>query len=186
MPKKASGRGTMYTPVKKPFLVLNVGIVKPISEGGWDRVHAIHLSVYAKKNRTVESLCRCFTNLRSCKAPSGDPTIPVEICARTKCGTGSSKEEEDYDDMVGAEEEEDEDGSQELLGPNMVQTLPTPSKKGKEVIKVEHEDSSMSEDSTDMSAFKALPFKKAKLAKKKDTGKGGSKEVDEKKKGGKG
>eukprot|EP00957_Ditylum_brightwellii_P177321 13507313-Ditylum_brightwellii.AAC.1 len=67
----------------------------------------------------------------------------------------------------------------------MVQTLPTPSKKGKEVIKLEHKDSSMSEDSTDMSVFKALPFKKARLAKKKDAGKGGRKEVDEKKKGGK-
>eukprot|EP00957_Ditylum_brightwellii_P175666 13375419-Ditylum_brightwellii.AAC.1 len=68
----------------------------------------------------------------------------------------------------------------------MVQTLPTPSKKGKEVIKVEHEDSRMSEDSIDISAFKAPPFKKARLVKKKDAGKGGSKEVEEKKKGGKG
>eukprot|EP00957_Ditylum_brightwellii_P091969 7002449-Ditylum_brightwellii.AAC.1 len=88
----------------------------------------MHLSVYAKKNRTVESLRRCFTNLRSCKAPSGDPNIPMEVREaklawvqirdRTECGTGSSKEEDDAD-MFGAEnvdeEEEDEDGSQELL-----------------------------------------------------------------------
>eukprot|EP00957_Ditylum_brightwellii_P146178 11130241-Ditylum_brightwellii.AAC.1 len=95
MPKKASGRGVTYTPAKKHFLVLNVEIVKPNSEGGWDRVHAMHLSVYTKKNQTVESLHCCFTNLRSCKAPSGDPNIPVEvwkaklawvqICARTEC-----------------------------------------------------------------------------------------------------
>eukprot|EP00957_Ditylum_brightwellii_P085715 6521349-Ditylum_brightwellii.AAC.1 len=121
----------------------------------------MHLSVYAKKNQTVESLRRCFTTLQSCKAPSGDLTIPVEvreaklawiqIRARTKCGNGSSNEEEDDDDLLVAEEvgeeEEYEEGSKELLG--LAQTLPTPSKKGKEVIKVEHEDSSMSEDSTD-------------------------------------
>mmetsp|Transcript_33060 Transcript_33060/g.48509 ORF Transcript_33060/g.48509 Transcript_33060/m.48509 type:complete len:248 (+) Transcript_33060:515-1258(+) len=68
----------------------------------------------------------------------------------------------------------------------MAQTLLMPSKKGKEVIEVEHEDSSMSEDSTDMSAFEVPHFKKARLVKKKDAGKGGSKEGDEKKKGGKG
>jgi len=79
MPKKTSGRGAAYTPAEKRFLVSNVGIVKPISEGGWDRVRAMHLSVYAKKNRTVESLCHCFATLRSCKAPSGDPTIPMEV-----------------------------------------------------------------------------------------------------------
>jgi hypothetical protein len=54
------------------------------------------------------------------------------------------------------------------------------------VIEVVHKDSSMSEDSTDMSAFKSPPFKKTRLVKKKDAGKGGSKEGDEKKKGGKG
>eukprot|EP00957_Ditylum_brightwellii_P024265 1830294-Ditylum_brightwellii.AAC.1 len=70
----------------------------------------------------------------------------------------------------------------------MAQTLPAPSKKGKEVIKVGNKDSSMSENSTDMSAFEVPPFKKARLAalKKKDAGKGGRKEADEKKKGGKG
>eukprot|EP00957_Ditylum_brightwellii_P176878 13473329-Ditylum_brightwellii.AAC.1 len=78
MPKKTSRRGAAYTPAKKRFLVSNVELAKPISKGGWDRVHAIYLSVYAKKNQTVESLCRCFTTLRSCKAPSGDPMIPVE------------------------------------------------------------------------------------------------------------
>eukprot|EP00957_Ditylum_brightwellii_P190837 14528997-Ditylum_brightwellii.AAC.1 len=59
----------------------------------------------------------------------------------------------------------------------MAQTLPTPFKKGNEVIGVEHKDSSMSEDSTDMSAFKAPPFKKARLvaSKKKDAAKGGKK-----------
>eukprot|EP00957_Ditylum_brightwellii_P106475 8122753-Ditylum_brightwellii.AAC.1 len=62
-------------------------------------------------------------------APSGDPTIPVEvreaklvwiqIRARTKCGTESSNEEKDDDDLLVAEEvdeeEEYEEGSQELL-----------------------------------------------------------------------
>eukprot|EP00957_Ditylum_brightwellii_P082671 6286427-Ditylum_brightwellii.AAC.1 len=90
-------------------------------------------------------------------------------------------------DEDGCKEEEDEDGSQDLLGPNMVQTLLKPYKKGKEIIDVEHENSSMSEDSTDMSAFKVPPFKEARLAasKKEDAGKGGRKEVDKKKKGGK-
>eukprot|EP00957_Ditylum_brightwellii_P095201 7250710-Ditylum_brightwellii.AAC.1 len=153
-PKRASGRGVVYTPAKKCFLVLNVGIVKPILEGGWDRVHTMHLSIHAKKNWTVEPLHCCFTNLWSCKAPSGDPTIPVkvreaklawvQIHVKMECSTRSSDEEEDGD-MFGEdvdEEEEDEDGSQELLGPNIAQTLPTPFKKGKEVIEVEHEDSS--------------------------------------------
>eukprot|EP00957_Ditylum_brightwellii_P178681 13609895-Ditylum_brightwellii.AAC.1 len=65
MSKRTSGRGAAYIPAEKHFLVLNVGIVKPISEGGWDRVYAMHLSVYAKKNWTLESLCCCFTNLQS-------------------------------------------------------------------------------------------------------------------------
>eukprot|EP00957_Ditylum_brightwellii_P179304 13660091-Ditylum_brightwellii.AAC.1 len=70
----------------------------------------------------------------------------------------------------------------------MVQTLRTPFKKGKEVIEVEHEYSSVSEDSTSMSAFEVLPFKKARLmaSKKKDAAKGEKIEVDEKKKGRKG
>eukprot|EP00957_Ditylum_brightwellii_P088160 6715137-Ditylum_brightwellii.AAC.1 len=79
MPKKTSGRGAVYTSADKRFLVSGVGNVKPISEGGCYRVHAMHLSAYAKKNQTVESLRRCFTALWSCKAPSGDPTIPVEV-----------------------------------------------------------------------------------------------------------
>eukprot|EP00957_Ditylum_brightwellii_P166573 12679383-Ditylum_brightwellii.AAC.1 len=81
----------------------------------------MHLSVYAKKNQTVESLHHCFANLRSCKVPSGDPTIPVEvreaklawvqIHAKMECSTRLSDKEEDGD-MCGDdvdEKEEDED-----------------------------------------------------------------------------
>eukprot|EP00957_Ditylum_brightwellii_P150832 11485135-Ditylum_brightwellii.AAC.1 len=131
MPKRACGRYAAYTLAEKRFLVSNAGIVKPILEGGWDKMHTMHLSVYAKKNWTVESLCCCFTNFRSCKAPSGDPTIPVEVwevklaCvqihAKTECSTRSSDEEEDGN-MFGEdvdEKEEDKNGSQELLDPNM-------------------------------------------------------------------
>eukprot|EP00957_Ditylum_brightwellii_P010626 804559-Ditylum_brightwellii.AAC.2 len=56
MPKKTTGRGAAYTSAKKRYLVTNVGIAKPISEGGWERVHIMNLS-----------------------APSGDLTIPVEV-----------------------------------------------------------------------------------------------------------
>eukprot|EP00957_Ditylum_brightwellii_P128301 9785764-Ditylum_brightwellii.AAC.1 len=61
-----------------------------------------------------------------------------------ECSTRSCDKEEDGD-MFGEDiddDEEDEDGSQELFSPNMAQTLPMPFKKGKEVIEVEHEDSS--------------------------------------------
>eukprot|EP00957_Ditylum_brightwellii_P142105 10827305-Ditylum_brightwellii.AAC.1 len=56
----------------------------------------------------------------------------------------------------------------------MAQTLPTLSKK--EIIEVKNkDDSSDSEESTDMSAFKAWPFNKTKVDKKKVAGKRGKK-----------
>eukprot|EP00957_Ditylum_brightwellii_P108939 8310469-Ditylum_brightwellii.AAC.1 len=77
--KKSSGRGTAYTPAKKHFLVSNVGVVLPVSESGWERVHAMHIAVYGKKNRIVESLQRCLTNLHRTSAQSGNPSITEEI-----------------------------------------------------------------------------------------------------------
>eukprot|EP00957_Ditylum_brightwellii_P194001 14775076-Ditylum_brightwellii.AAC.1 len=79
MPKKTSGRGAAYTSVEKRFLMLNVRIVKPISEGRWERMHSMHLSVYVNKNQTVESLCQSFTTLHCTKAPFGDPSLPVKV-----------------------------------------------------------------------------------------------------------
>eukprot|EP00957_Ditylum_brightwellii_P044846 3402245-Ditylum_brightwellii.AAC.1 len=38
---------------QKPFLVLNAGVILPVSESGWERVHAMHIAVYGKKNQTV-------------------------------------------------------------------------------------------------------------------------------------
>eukprot|EP00957_Ditylum_brightwellii_P085870 6532731-Ditylum_brightwellii.AAC.1 len=62
MPKKTHGRGVAYTTAKKRYLVMNIGLVKPVSKGDWERVHNMHLSVYGYKNQTVESLrwCYCF------------------------------------------------------------------------------------------------------------------------------
>eukprot|EP00957_Ditylum_brightwellii_P012903 974980-Ditylum_brightwellii.AAC.1 len=72
------------------------------------------------------------------------------------------------------DEEEDEDATQALLGPHMAQMLLTLSKK--EVIKVKHEVIRNLDNSTNMSAFEAWPFKKAKIVaqkkKKKSTAKG--------------
>eukprot|EP00957_Ditylum_brightwellii_P129463 9875488-Ditylum_brightwellii.AAC.1 len=45
----------------------------------WEDVHAMHIAAYDKKNRTVESLRWCFTNLHITRAPSGDPTIAEEF-----------------------------------------------------------------------------------------------------------
>eukprot|EP00957_Ditylum_brightwellii_P156429 11905476-Ditylum_brightwellii.AAC.1 len=56
--KKTSGRGAAYTTTEKHLLVSNVGIVLPILELGWDRVHGMHIKLYGAKNRTVESLRR--------------------------------------------------------------------------------------------------------------------------------
>eukprot|EP00957_Ditylum_brightwellii_P048644 3691284-Ditylum_brightwellii.AAC.1 len=62
----------------------------------------MHIAVYGKKNRTVESLQLCFTNLHCTRAPSGDPSISEEIRemklawlqiqAKSECLTGSSNE----------------------------------------------------------------------------------------------
>eukprot|EP00957_Ditylum_brightwellii_P027321 2065363-Ditylum_brightwellii.AAC.1 len=68
-----------YNPAKKIFLVSNVGVVLPVSEHGWERVHAMHISVYGKKNRNVESLKWTFNNLHCTRAPTSNPSIPEEI-----------------------------------------------------------------------------------------------------------
>eukprot|EP00957_Ditylum_brightwellii_P088580 6746988-Ditylum_brightwellii.AAC.1 len=39
----------------------------------------MHISVYGKKNRTVESLRQTFTNLHQTRALSGDPSMSEEI-----------------------------------------------------------------------------------------------------------
>eukprot|EP00957_Ditylum_brightwellii_P088328 6728178-Ditylum_brightwellii.AAC.1 len=77
--KKASGRGAAYITAEKCFLVSNVSIVLPMLELEWDKVHGIHIELYGAKNRTVESLRCCFTNMHRTKAPSGDPVIAQEI-----------------------------------------------------------------------------------------------------------
>eukprot|EP00957_Ditylum_brightwellii_P153205 11660814-Ditylum_brightwellii.AAC.2 len=56
MSKKPSGSGMTYTTAEKRFLVSNVGVVLPISESGWERVHEMHIELYYSKNSTVESL----------------------------------------------------------------------------------------------------------------------------------
>eukprot|EP00957_Ditylum_brightwellii_P070871 5386217-Ditylum_brightwellii.AAC.1 len=130
MPKKTCGRGAAYISAKKSFLITNVGMAKPISEGGWERVHSMHLSVYAHKNQTIESLNQCFTTLHCTKAPTGDPSIPVEvreeklawlqIHIRSECSMGLSDKEEDdsiFSDGVEEEEDNDDSTSKELLGP---------------------------------------------------------------------
>eukprot|EP00957_Ditylum_brightwellii_P135015 10294488-Ditylum_brightwellii.AAC.1 len=111
MPKKTSQRGAAYTSTKKRFLATIIGMVKPISEGGWERAH------------------------------SSVPLIPVEvreaklawlqICARLECIMVSSNTEEDGSiSGDGVEEEEDDDDTyKKLLGPGMTQSIPTLSKR---------------------------------------------------------
>eukprot|EP00957_Ditylum_brightwellii_P128090 9769732-Ditylum_brightwellii.AAC.1 len=77
--KKSSDRDMAYTPAKKRFLMSNVGVVLPVSKHGWERVYAMYISVYGKKNRTVESLQWIFANLHQTRAPSGDPSMSEEI-----------------------------------------------------------------------------------------------------------
>eukprot|EP00957_Ditylum_brightwellii_P094947 7230587-Ditylum_brightwellii.AAC.1 len=64
------------------------------------------------------------------------------------------------------EEEEEDNESKELLGYGITQAIPTVStlSSKKHVIELENEDKDISEskNSTDMSAFEAHPFKKAK------------------------
>eukprot|EP00957_Ditylum_brightwellii_P150410 11453726-Ditylum_brightwellii.AAC.2 len=79
MLKKTDRRGVAYTVAKKIYLVTNIRLVEPISNRGWEMVHSMHHTVYAHKNQTVESLSWCFTNLYYTKAPSGDPSIPIEV-----------------------------------------------------------------------------------------------------------
>eukprot|EP00957_Ditylum_brightwellii_P048598 3687769-Ditylum_brightwellii.AAC.1 len=68
--KKASVRGAAYTPAEKHFLVLNVSIILPILESEWDKVYGMYIELYGAKNRTVESLRCCFTNMHWNKDPS--------------------------------------------------------------------------------------------------------------------
>eukprot|EP00957_Ditylum_brightwellii_P212120 15366991-Ditylum_brightwellii.AAC.1 len=101
----------------------------------------------------------------------------LHIHTKLECSTGSSDEEEDGSLFGGGdkEEEEDKDTLQALLVPHMAQTLLTLSKK--EVIEVKKKDNSSDSDKlTDMSAFKAWPFNKAKVEKKKFNGKRGKKD----------
>eukprot|EP00957_Ditylum_brightwellii_P130284 9938250-Ditylum_brightwellii.AAC.1 len=132
----------------------------------------MHHTIYAHKNWTVESLWKCFKPLHCIKAPSSDPSIPakareaklawLQIHARSECSMCSCNEEEDGGDYEGVKEvEEDDSTSQELLEPIMAQLIPT--LLSKKVIKLENEDISVSEDSTDMSTFEAWPFKKVKV-----------------------
>eukprot|EP00957_Ditylum_brightwellii_P012037 909352-Ditylum_brightwellii.AAC.1 len=79
---------------------------------------------------------------------------------------GSSNEEDDGD-YKGVDKDHDKNASQELLSPNIAQTIHILSSKKKTVIELENEDLTKSEDSTDMSAFKARPFEKAKVVAKK-------------------
>eukprot|EP00957_Ditylum_brightwellii_P115071 8776479-Ditylum_brightwellii.AAC.1 len=95
--KKASGRGAAYTTAENQFLVSNISTVLPILGSGWDKVHGMHIKLYGAKNRTVELVRRCFTNMHQTKAPSGDPAIAQEIreakmawlqtCAKSECST---------------------------------------------------------------------------------------------------
>eukprot|EP00957_Ditylum_brightwellii_P204305 15338600-Ditylum_brightwellii.AAC.1 len=124
MPKKTSRRGTLYTAINKRYLVTNIRLVKPISKGGWERVHFMHHTMYSNKNQTVESLRKCFANLHHTKVPSGDPSMPIEvreakmawvqICAKLKWSTGSSDEENGGDYEEWKEVDEDDDNLQEL------------------------------------------------------------------------
>eukprot|EP00957_Ditylum_brightwellii_P203568 15335221-Ditylum_brightwellii.AAC.1 len=113
--------------------------------------------------------------------------MPLEVCeakmawlhirAKTECSTGFSNEEEEGGHFGGDEDEEEEDGLHVLLGPHMAQTLHTLSKK--DIIKVKSRgNSSDSEESADMSAFKTHPFKKSEVGdKKKVAGKLGKKKA---------
>eukprot|EP00957_Ditylum_brightwellii_P121463 9263687-Ditylum_brightwellii.AAC.1 len=85
----------------------------------------MHIAVYSKKNRTVESLWQCFTNLHHSRTPSGNPSISEEIReaklswlqiqAKSECSTGSSDES-----MFAEEGDGNEDNNlQDLLAPNM-------------------------------------------------------------------
>eukprot|EP00957_Ditylum_brightwellii_P023310 1759546-Ditylum_brightwellii.AAC.1 len=109
-----------------------MGIILLILESGWDRVHGMHIKLYDAKNRTVESLRCCFTNMHRTKAPSGNPAIAQEIreakmawlqiWAKSECSTGSSEESVSESEE---EEDKDEDMLQELLAPHMAQTIPS-------------------------------------------------------------
>eukprot|EP00957_Ditylum_brightwellii_P128520 9802725-Ditylum_brightwellii.AAC.1 len=68
--KKSARRGAAYMVAEECFLVNNAGLVKLVLEGGWEKVHGMHISIYGHKTRTVESLQRCFMTLHWMKCPS--------------------------------------------------------------------------------------------------------------------
>eukprot|EP00957_Ditylum_brightwellii_P079575 6050454-Ditylum_brightwellii.AAC.1 len=96
----------------------------------------MHIELYGAKNRTVESLMRCFTNMHGTKAPSCDPAIAQEIreakmawlqiCAKSECSTGSSEES-----VSESKDKEYDVELQELLAPQMAQANPSLSGKKK-------------------------------------------------------
>eukprot|EP00957_Ditylum_brightwellii_P130708 9971192-Ditylum_brightwellii.AAC.1 len=164
--KKASGRGAAYTTAEKRFLVPNVSIVLPILELGWDKVRGMHIELYGAKNRTVESLRCCFTNMHLTKATSGDPAIAQEIreakmawlqiCTKSECRTGSSEESASESKNKG---DEDDVELQELLAPQMAQTIPSLSRK-KKVIELDKDE--LSKSDSELSAFEEKSFKRLK------------------------
>eukprot|EP00957_Ditylum_brightwellii_P047837 3633572-Ditylum_brightwellii.AAC.1 len=161
---------------EKRILVNNVDVLKPVSEGGWEKEHAMYISMYSHKNRTVESLQHCFMALHWVKCPSGDPGMAVEVRdakmtwlhlrEKSKCATGSSDKEMDKE----ASDDEEVEGSQELLGGEAkAQTMPF-LMTAKKAIELDNESGSGS--NTDLSAFEKS-FKRAKnvsaLPKKKSS-----------------
>eukprot|EP00957_Ditylum_brightwellii_P140831 10727831-Ditylum_brightwellii.AAC.1 len=134
---------------------------KKTSESGWDKVHGMHIKLYGANNRTVDYLRHCFTNTHQTKAPFGDPAITQEIreakmawmqiCAKSECSTGSSKESASE-----SKDKKDDVELQELLAPQMAQTIPSLSGK-KKVIELGEDKSSKSE--SNLSTFEAKPFK---------------------------
>eukprot|EP00957_Ditylum_brightwellii_P211665 15366446-Ditylum_brightwellii.AAC.1 len=162
--KKLAGRGAAYTVSEKRFLVNNVRVIKPVLEGGWEKVHGMHISMYSHKNKTVDSSRCCFMTLYQMKCPSGDPGMATEVCnakmawlhilAKIRCATGSSDNETDQSDS-----DDDVVETQELLeGESMAQSMPS-TMTTKKVIELDNE--SVSGSDTDMSAFEN-PFKRAK------------------------
>eukprot|EP00957_Ditylum_brightwellii_P045540 3452802-Ditylum_brightwellii.AAC.1 len=110
--KKSSGRGMVYTPAKKCFLVSNVWVVLPVSEHWWERGHAMQILVYGKKNRTAESLSLISTKQ--------EILLVILPCQKR---TGRQKEKGDNNNN------DEDDELQDLLVTNMTQTFGTLSAK---------------------------------------------------------
>eukprot|EP00957_Ditylum_brightwellii_P048458 3677000-Ditylum_brightwellii.AAC.1 len=135
----------------------------------------MHISVYGKQNRTVESLWQTFTNLHQTRAQSGDLSMSEEIReaklvwlqikAKLECSTGSSDDNSVFAEEKGDDNDDNEDTKwQDLLVPNMAQMIGMMSAKKtakKSVIELVDEESNSESDSSD-SAFVKRPDKKAK------------------------